>query len=44
VKIGRSIGAMAALHYDYSTSKSEKFNYDNFSTIGFQIGLILMDF
>jgi hypothetical protein len=44
VKIGRSIGAMATLHYDYSTSKSEKFNYDNFSTIGFQIGLILMDF
>ena len=45
VKIGRrgSFGAMAAVHYDYSTNKSEKFSYSNFSTIGVQVGLILME-
>jgi hypothetical protein len=44
VKIGRgSFGAMAAIHYDYSTNKSEKFNYSNFSTVGVQVGIILID-
>ena len=39
-----TLGIMAALHYDYSTSKSEKFDYSNFSSIGFQLGLISMSF
>jgi hypothetical protein len=39
----RGIGAMAAVHYDYSTNKSENFDYDNFSSVGFQIGLIFMN-
>jgi hypothetical protein len=39
----RSIGAMASLHYDYSTNKSQKFDYKNFSTAGFQIGLMFMN-
>lgn len=39
-----SLGIMAALHYDYSTNKSEKFNYNNFTALGFQIGLIGMTF
>ena len=39
-----SLGIMAALHYDYSTNKSEKFNYSNFSAIGFQLGLMSMSF
>lgn len=39
-----SLGIMAALHYDYSTNKSDKFNYSNFSSIGFQLGLISMSF
>lgn len=39
-----SLGIMAALHYDYSTNKSEKFNYGHFSSIGFQLGLISMSF
>jgi len=39
-----SLGIMAALHYDYSTNQSEKFNYGNFSSIGFQLGLISMSF
>ena len=39
-----SLGIMAAVHYDYSTNKSEKFNYDNFSALGFQIGIIGMTF
>ena len=45
VKFGqrRSLGAMAAVHYDYSTNKSENFDYDNFSSVGFQVGIILMN-
>lgn len=45
LKIGRrgSFGAMAAVHYDYSTNQSEQFSYTNFSTVGFQVGLILLD-
>jgi hypothetical protein len=41
VKIGarRSFGLMAAVHYDYSTNKSPKFNYSNFSALGFQVGV-----
>ncbi|SKC48189.1 outer membrane beta-barrel protein [Ohtaekwangia koreensis] len=39
----RGLGAMAAVHYDYSTNKSESYNYDRFSSIGFQIGLIVMN-
>jgi len=40
----RSLGIMAAIHYDYSTNKSDKFNYNNFSALGFQIGLMGMTF
>lgn len=45
VRFGRrgSIGATAAVHYDYSTNKSEKFNYDRFSSIGAHIGIMLME-
>lgn len=39
----RSLGAMASVHYDYSTNKSVEFGYKNFSTAGFQIGLMLMN-
>ena len=39
-----SLGIMAAIHYDYTTNKSEKFNYNNFSAVGFQIGLMGMTF
>lgn len=39
----RSIGAMAAVHYDFSTNRSKKFEYDNFSSIGFQVGLMFFD-
>jgi hypothetical protein len=41
IKIGarRSLGFMAAVHYDYTTNKSSKFNYSNFSAVGFQVGL-----
>lgn len=39
-----SLGIMAAIHYDYSTNKSEKFAYNNFSALGFQIGLMAMTF
>ncbi|HEY9044471.1 MAG TPA: hypothetical protein VIN08_01175 [Ohtaekwangia sp.] len=39
----RSIGALAALHYDYTTNKSEKFNVSSFSSVGFQIGLVFMN-
>jgi hypothetical protein len=39
----RSLGAMAAVHYDYSTNKNTQFGYKNFSTVGFQVGLMFMD-
>lgn len=39
-----NIGVMAALHYDYSTNQSEKFSYNRFSAIGFQLGLMSMSF
>ncbi len=38
----RKLGAMAAIHYDYLTSKSESYDYNNFSAIGFQLGIMLM--
>jgi hypothetical protein len=45
VKFGsrRSLGAMASVHYDYSTNKSTEFGYKNFSTAGFQIGIMFLD-
>jgi hypothetical protein len=45
VKFGsrRSLGAMAAIHYDYSTNRSKEFDYSNFSTAGFQIGLVFLE-
>jgi hypothetical protein len=38
----RSIGGMVAVHYDFSTAKSEAFNYTSFSNLGVQVGLMLM--
>jgi outer membrane protein W len=45
VKISKrgSLGLIGALHYDYSTNKSEKFNYDKFTAMGFHIGLMMLD-
>lgn len=39
----KSLGLMAAVHYDYSTNKSESYGYDNFTAFGFQIGAIFMN-
>jgi len=39
---GRSLGAIAAVHYDFSTNKNSEFGYKNFSSAGFKIGLVLM--
>ena len=39
----RSVGLMAAVHYDYSTNRSERFNYSSFSSWGFQVGAIFMN-
>lgn len=43
VKFGkrRSLGLITAISYDYSTSKSEDYGYDNFSAFGFKLGLIV---
>lgn len=40
--VRRSLGIMAAVHYDYSTNKSAELNLDNFSSVGFQVGIMLM--
>jgi hypothetical protein len=44
VKFGkyRSLGAIAAVHYDYSTAKNENYNYSSFSSAGFRLGVVLM--
>lgn len=44
IRIGtrRKLGAMAAVHYDYSTAKSSSLEYNNFSSIGFQLGVMLL--
>jgi len=44
VRIGtrRRLGAMAAVHYDYTTAKSTNYDYSSFSTVGFQLGIMLM--
>jgi hypothetical protein len=39
----RSIGALAAIHYDYSTNRIKNYDYKGFSALGFQIGLAFMD-
>jgi hypothetical protein len=39
----RSLGAMGAVHFDYSTNRTAVFHYPNFSTIGFQVGLMFMN-
>ena len=38
----RSLGAMAALHYDFSTSKSAEYNYSRFTNAGLKVGIVLM--
>lgn len=42
VRIGerRRFGVIAAVHYDYSTNRSDSYGYDNFMTAGFQIGVV----
>lgn len=44
VRLGsrRRVGAMAAVHYDFSTNKSEVMDISNFSTIGFQLGIMVL--
>ncbi len=39
----RSLGAIAAVHYDYSTNKNENFDYSSFNTVGFKLGVVLMN-
>ncbi len=39
-----SLGLMAAVHFDYTTNKSRNFDYNHFSALGFQLGLISMSF
>jgi hypothetical protein len=39
----RSLAAMAAVHYDISTNQSEMYNYKNFSALGFQVGIVIMN-
>jgi hypothetical protein len=42
VRLGtrRKLGIMAAVHYDFSTNKSDAVDYSNFSTVGFQLGIM----
>ena len=44
VRVGsrRKMGVMAAVHYDFSTNKSDAVDYSNFSTVGFQLGIMML--
>ena len=44
VRIGerRRFGLTAALHYDFSTNRSETYGYNNFMAAGFNIGLVAL--
>jgi len=44
VRIGtrRKLGLMAAVHYDFTTAKSDNYDYSNFSTVGFQLGVMIL--
>jgi hypothetical protein len=43
VKFGkrRALGLITAINYDFATSKSADYGYDNFSAFGFKLGLIV---
>ena len=45
IKFGsrRSMGVMGALHFDYSTNKSELYNYNSFASAGFQLGIMFLE-
>jgi hypothetical protein len=42
VRLGRTFGLMGAVHYDYSTNKSVKFDYSGFSSAGVRIGIVFI--
>jgi hypothetical protein len=44
IRVGerRRMGIMAAVHYDFSTNSSDDLDYKNFSTIGFQLGIAML--
>lgn len=44
VRIGerKKMGALASVHYDYSTNTSKDLDYKNFSTLGFQLGIFFL--
>lgn len=35
-------GLNAAVHYDFSTAKSERYGYNNFMNVGFELGLVFL--
>lgn len=38
----RSLGAIAAVHYDYSTVKNPTYDISGFSSVGVKVGIVLM--
>ncbi len=38
-----SWGALAAVHYDYASTKSTDAGYSNFSNVGIQLGIVVID-
>jgi outer membrane protein W len=38
----RRLGIVAAVHYDYATAGSDNYDYNSFSAIGFQLGVMVM--
>jgi hypothetical protein len=44
IKFGkyRTLGALAAVHYDYSTVKMPQYDYSGFSSVGWKVGIVIM--
>jgi|SRR5690606_586894 len=38
----RSLGAIAGVHFDYSTNKNDNFDYNGFNAVGFKLGVVMM--
>jgi hypothetical protein len=39
---GRKVGATLGVHYDFSTTRSANFGFNNFSNLGAQVGIMFM--
>lgn len=39
----RSVGGLIGIHYDYSTARDKSYGYNNFSNLGINVGIVILD-